>query len=919
MDREISRRAGIGLVVVLALAAGVLTGVAPAYAAGATTSGDASVTYDATTSTWTMITSKVKRVVQLSGGNYRQTSLVDLSTGHEYQQSGATSEFRVRVDGATDFRGSTGGWNLDGQSSEVQLNGSIHLIVQLSTDDLGITRHYWVYPETSFIEERTDVTNKTSEAKTLTDYSAISMRVLGSEASNVDLYNMSGDKATSGMKLQTLQGPYAMTSGVRTFGGSGANGYQPLLALRNRQTNDGLIATWDFTGNWSTTVGDNYGKLLVEPRATLATALASGATISGPTGRIGFFEGDLDDMGNAVLDFTYRYLWDDTSEEYVPLIRYGGYGSDPTTILNKTRQLAYIGGDMVWMDDGWQDAMGDWNAKEDEPLTEYRDFAAQSGLQVGYWLVPWGAEGSSQLAQQHPDWMVNVTNRKAGLDTTNPDVVTHIDEVLQQKQNDFGPFMLKTDFGADSGNLEKANATVQILEDFVKNNPAAGLQLCSDGGGLMNLYTVSLSDLALLRDGVGGKEEGYWTSLLYPAEKLIMSYGRGNIGAYDKSNRHLLSFHLTIAGDTNAGPEALEPLRIDAELYRYLASQEVMGRWVKIYRPTVQTGSAEGIIQKMSGDGERGYITFPKSAFGVGSTVTLFPKGLEADRTYTVASQEGSVPTATKTGADWMAAGITMAAYVEGEVVYFNLEDRPGAGTDATAPTSPSLVQSTVATHLGEDGVDVTWAAGSDDRWISYYEIFRNGSPVSKVSVGEYFFDPDASEGDEYSVRTVDGDGNTSAVVAEGDSPNEAPTWDAGAIYDAGDEVVYDDDHYVAAWWTQGATPGEDPNGAWQHIIESQEGDSVWSPSRIFLTGEEAVYAGVRYRALWWNRNQQPGQEGGAWAEIVPSAGSPAAWTTTTIYDFGDLVTHDGLTYRAKWWTRSDTPGVATGPWEAIN
>ncbi|GAA4193419.1 hypothetical protein GCM10022219_15190 [Microbacterium oryzae] len=777
----------------------------PAYGSETVASGDATVSFDAAAEEWTLETDDVRRVIKFADGSLTQTELVSKETGRDYQQRGVSTEFRVRVDGA-DLRGSSGGWGLDGHETAVEPNGAVHLTLTLSRPGIRVDRQYWLYPDTSFIEERTDVTNTGSLAVELNDFSAVSMRVLGDDAEDVDMYAINGDKA-SAATYQTLKGPIPMASGLQNPGGRGGNVHQPFVTLHDREAAEGIAVTWDYTGNWVMNVGDSYGKILVEPRATLATALAPGNEITGPVGRVGFYQGDLDDMGNSILDFTYRYLWDDTSDEYFPLIRYGGYGSTPDIIGDKIRQLAYIGGDMVWMDDGWQDAMGDWNAKPGEPLREYRDFAAMHGMQMGYWLVPWGAEGKSQIAAQHPDWMLNAADRKAGLDTINPEVRAHIDSMLQDRQEELGPFMLKTDFGADSGNLEKANATMDILQEFVDHNPQAGLQLCSDGGGLMNLRTVALSDLALQRDGTPGREDGYWTSMMYPTEKLIASYGRGDVGKYSKSNRHLLSFHFTIAGDTTAPDEALEPLRVDAEIYRYLASQGVMGRWVEVYRPTSDSGSVVGILQKMSGDGERGYITFPKAAFALGSAVTLKPKGLEPDHAYTVASQEGSVPTQTRSGADWMRDGIDIGAYVEGEILYFNLENRPGAGTDEVAPTPAAEVRTALATRLGEDGVELTWKAGADDRWLSHYAIWKNGEPYTKVSSGEYFFDAGAAVDDVYEVRAVDGDGNVSAGAVSTPLDPEAPAravlsttsgWASG-LHDGTYDVKMD------LWWGQNA------------------------------------------------------------------------------------------------------------------
>jgi hypothetical protein len=374
------------------VAAAVLLPASGAAAATAT-SGDAMISFDAADDAWTLETDDVRRVIDFDGGRLLQTSLVNKETGREYQQSGISAEFRVRVDG-TDLRGSSGGWALVDHTPTTETNGAIHLTIRLERPGLAVDRHYWLYPQTSFIEERTDVTNTGSADKSITDYSAISMRVLGDDAADVDMYAMNGDKATTA-QYQTLKGPIPMASGLQNPGGRGGNVHQQFVTLRDRAESEGIVATWDYTGNWVMNVGDSSGKILIEPRATIATPLAAGTTITGPVGRTGFYSGDLDDMGNTVLDFTYRYLWEHTNDEFFPLIRYGGYGSTPDIIADKIRQLSYIGGDMVWMDDGWQDAMGDWHAKEGEPLEEFRDFAALHEQRVGYWLVPWGAEGKS--------------------------------------------------------------------------------------------------------------------------------------------------------------------------------------------------------------------------------------------------------------------------------------------------------------------------------------------------------------------------------------------------------------------------------------------------------------------------------------------------------------------------------------------
>ena len=44
-------------------------------------------------------------------------------------------------------------------------------------------------------------------------------------------------------------------------------------------------------------------------------------------------------------------------------------------------------------------------------------------------------------------------------------------------------------------------------------------------------------------------------------------------------------------------------------------------------------------------------------------------------------------------------------------------------------------------TNLGFSGVSVYWSPGSDDNWVSHYEVQRDGQILGKTCVGTYFFD----------------------------------------------------------------------------------------------------------------------------------------------------------------------------------
>ncbi|GAA1848748.1 carbohydrate-binding protein [Asanoa iriomotensis] len=146
------------------------------------------------------------------------------------------------------------------------------------------------------------------------------------------------------------------------------------------------------------------------------------------------------------------------------------------------------------------------------------------------------------------------------------------------------------------------------------------------------------------------------------------------------------------------------------------------------------------------------------------------------------------------------------------------------------------------------------------------------------------------------------------------------PAWNASTAYNTGQRVTYDGKVFVASWYAKGEKPGSNATGAWQELAITEEGAAIWTPSRIFDGGEIVVHDGKRWQALWWTRNQRPGDPNGPWAEIapVPADGSPAAWTASMPYDAGDRVTYEGKVYEAKWYSRNQRPGDRNGPWKQI-
>ncbi|WP_418275559.1 5'-nucleotidase C-terminal domain-containing protein [Isoptericola jiangsuensis] len=94
-------------------------------------------------------------------------------------------------------------------------------------------------------------------------------------------------------------------------------------------------------------------------------------------------------------------------------------------------------------------------------------------------------------------------------------------------------------------------------------------------------------------------------------------------------------------------------------------------------------------------------------------------------------------------------------------------------------------------------------------------------------------------------------------VEVEAATP-QAPEYESGTVYTAGDQVMYDGALFEAMWWTT-ETPGASVWGSWQEIATADDGTAVWTASRVFVAGDVVTHDGVTWTAKWWTRNQAPG------------------------------------------------------------
>lgn len=116
--------------------------------------------------------------------------------------------------------------------------------------------------------------------------------------------------------------------------------------------------------------------------------------------------------------------------------------------------------DVVQIDDGWERAVGDWDANERFPqgMKWLAERIREAGFTPGIWLAPLIVQPRSALARQHPDWLlrdergrpvsagVSSVGFSQGLDMTRPEVQDYLGNLIATVVQEWGYSYLKLDF-----------------------------------------------------------------------------------------------------------------------------------------------------------------------------------------------------------------------------------------------------------------------------------------------------------------------------------------------------------------------------------------------------------------------------------------------------------------------------------------
>jgi len=136
--------------------------------------------------------------------------------------------------------------------------------------------------------------------------------------------------------------------------------------------------------------------------------------------------------------------------------------------------------DYFQIDDGYQNAVGDWlqiNSKFPKGMKFLASEIKDAGYKLGIWLAPFSAEKKSNLVKNHPDWILKNENGEFvyggsnwssfyALDVYNKEFRAYLKEVFDTLINNWGYEMFKLDFLYSACLLPRKDKTrAEVMSD----------------------------------------------------------------------------------------------------------------------------------------------------------------------------------------------------------------------------------------------------------------------------------------------------------------------------------------------------------------------------------------------------------------------------------------------------------------------
>jgi alpha-galactosidase len=280
---------------------------------------------------------------------------------------------------------------------------------------------------------------------------------------------------------------------------------------------------------------------------------------------------------------------------------------DAAELIALADQAAQIGIERFVLDDGWfgdrrtdRAGLGDWIVAKDvwpDGLHPLADHVHAKGMQFGLWFEPEMINLDSDLARQHPEWIMAARDElpvesraQHVLNLAAPGAYEHVKGQMLALLDEYRIDYIKWDHNRDlteAGDRtrggrpvvhEQTLAFYRLLRELKQAHPGLEIESCSSGGGRVDLGVLELTDRIWVSDNSDPHDRQSmmrWSAQLAPPEYL------GAHIASDRSHttgRRLdLSFRASTAIFGHLGIEWDLGEATDAEL-------ELLARWIAFHK-----------------------------------------------------------------------------------------------------------------------------------------------------------------------------------------------------------------------------------------------------------------------------------------------------------------------------------------------
>lgn len=342
--------------------------------------------------------------------------------------------------------------------------------------------------------------------------------------------------------------PVVGALGLTTEDGRSSNKDLPFFFIQNETRQEGLFVAFGWSGQWEAfVIRQTTGTLGITGQIPdLEIALEPGEEIQGPTILVGLYQGALADGSNRLRRLIREvYTPKLAGMDVLPMATFDHWWGvredfDESLLKKMADGAAAIGQEYFLLDAGWfagaskqneyYGAVGNWEKvdriKLPNGLGPVADYVRSKGLKFGLWFEPERVAQGTQLAREHPDWILWKHGKESSLvrekrerspnnpyfkhtygllDYGRPEVQRWVRELLDRYIRDYGVKYIRYDFNMDPLSYWDANdgpgrlgisqikhvqGLYAILDWIRQRHPDTVLEGCASGGRRIDLETA---------------------------------------------------------------------------------------------------------------------------------------------------------------------------------------------------------------------------------------------------------------------------------------------------------------------------------------------------------------------------------------------------------------------------------------------